>query len=222
MNRRAFFARFDDELARARRARTPVTLVLYDLDGFKAINDEHGHPTGDVALRAFAEGLETNLRASDSVGRIGGDEFALILVGADVQHEASILERLSTTLASGGPGTTGVCASFGAARFPEDGATRDEPGGHRRPSPLRAQAPRRQVVASAVPSTRCRLHEVDVGGFVVGDVALARRAPPPRLDGGPAGRVVERRGAARAPVRAPLREQAQRSGQLRAPARCSA
>jgi diguanylate cyclase (GGDEF)-like protein len=126
LNRRAFFARLDDELARARRARTPVTLVLYDLDGFKAINDAHGHPTGDAALRAFAEGLETRLRASDSVGRIGGDEFALILVGADAQHEASILERLSTTLASGGPGTTGVCASFGTARFPEDGASRDD------------------------------------------------------------------------------------------------
>ena len=126
LNRRAFFARLDDELVRARRANTPVTLVLYDLDGFKAINDEHGHPTGDAALRAFAQGLETNLRASDSVGRIGGDEFALILVGADIQHEASILERLATTLASGGPGTTGVCASFGAARFPEDGASRDD------------------------------------------------------------------------------------------------
>ena len=126
LNRRAFFGRLDDELARARRARTPVTLVLYDLDGFKAINDEHGHPTGDVALRAFAEGLEANLRASDSVGRIGGDEFALILVGADVQHETSILERLSTTLASGGPGTTGCAPASVPPASPRTARTRDE------------------------------------------------------------------------------------------------
>jgi diguanylate cyclase (GGDEF)-like protein len=126
LNRRAFFARLDDELARARPAGTPVTLVLYDLDGFKRINDEHGHPTGDTALRAFAQGLEANLRASDSVGRIGGDEFALVLIGADPVSEARILARLATTLASGGPGTTEVLASFGAARFPDDGVSRDD------------------------------------------------------------------------------------------------
>jgi diguanylate cyclase (GGDEF)-like protein len=125
LNRRAFFARLDDELARARLTRTPVTLVLYDLDGFKRINDEHGHPTGDAALRAFARGLETNLRASDLVGRIGGDEFALVVIGADTDDEARILARLSRTIASGGPGTMHVPASFGSARFPEDGETRD-------------------------------------------------------------------------------------------------
>jgi diguanylate cyclase (GGDEF)-like protein len=126
LNRRAFFVRLDDELARARPARTPVTLVLYDLDGFKRLNDQHGHPTGDAALRAFAQGLEANLRASDSVGRIGGDEFALVIIGADAEDEARILARLATTTASGGPGTVEVPASFGAARFPEDGATRDD------------------------------------------------------------------------------------------------
>ena len=126
LNRRAFFVRLEEELARAQRAGTAVTLVLYDLDGFKAINDEHGHPAGDVALRGFAQHLGANLRAYDSVGRIGGDEFALLLIGIEPNAEASILGRLSTTLASAGPGTTDVHASFGAARYPEDGATRDE------------------------------------------------------------------------------------------------
>jgi diguanylate cyclase (GGDEF)-like protein len=126
LNRRAFFAQLDDELVRARRGRTSVTVVLYDLDGFKRLNDQHGHPTGDAALRAFADGLAANLRSSDSVGRIGGDEFAVILIGADAEDEERILGRLATTLASGGPGTSEVPASFGAARFPEDGQTRDD------------------------------------------------------------------------------------------------
>jgi diguanylate cyclase (GGDEF)-like protein len=126
LNRRAFFVRLEEELARADRARTAVTLVLFDLDGFKAINDEHGHPAGDLALRAFAEGLGAKLRASDSLGRVGGDEFALILVGIDAVHEVTILRRLASTMASAGPGTTEVRTSLGAARYPEDGTSREE------------------------------------------------------------------------------------------------
>jgi diguanylate cyclase (GGDEF)-like protein len=125
LNRRAFFVRMEEELARAERAGSTVTFVLYDLDGFKAINDEHGHPAGDLALRGFAEHLGANLRGSDSVGRIGGDEFALLLVGIDVDDEARVLGRLATTMATAGPGTTQVQASFGAARYPDDGATRE-------------------------------------------------------------------------------------------------
>ncbi len=126
LNRRAFFERLDDELARATRTDAPVTLVLCDLDGFKAINDAHGHPAGDAALQAFAQLLEANLRTSDSVGRIGGDEFALILVGADAGDEAGILSRLAVTLASGPPAMAEVRASFGTARFPGDGTERDD------------------------------------------------------------------------------------------------
>jgi diguanylate cyclase (GGDEF)-like protein len=125
LNRRAFFSRLDDELVRGRRAGNPVTLVLYDLDGFKAINDQHGHPTGDAALQAFAARLESNLRGSDSVGRIGGDEFALILIGADADDEERILARLATSLCPEGAEQTEVQASYGAARFPEDGDTRE-------------------------------------------------------------------------------------------------
>lgn len=126
LNRRAFFARLDDELARAGRYGGGVTLVLCDLDGFKAINDRFGHPAGDEALRSFAQRLEGNLRGSDSVGRIGGDEFGLVLIGADASDEGAILARLARSLLAGPPGAEDVQASFGAARFPEDGATRDE------------------------------------------------------------------------------------------------
>jgi diguanylate cyclase (GGDEF)-like protein len=126
LNRRAFFVRLEEELARAQRGGTAVTLVLYDLDGFKAINDQHGHPAGDQALRGFADHLGANLRAYDSVGRIGGDEFALLLIGTEPDAEARILARLATSFASAGSGTTDVHASFGAARYPDDGRTRDE------------------------------------------------------------------------------------------------
>jgi diguanylate cyclase (GGDEF)-like protein len=125
LNRRAFFERLDDELRRAERAAAPVTLVLCDLDGFKAVNDAHGHPAGDAALRAFAELLEANVRSSDAVGRVGGDEFALILVGADAADADGIVGRLGATLRAGVPEVGGVQASFGTARTPADGRSRD-------------------------------------------------------------------------------------------------
>ena len=125
LNRRAFFERLDLELQRARRATTEVTLVMYDLDQFKAINDDHGHPAGDAALGSFTRILEHNVRASDAVGRVGGDEFALILVGADHDDTARILERVEATLAEDSAQGE-IRASFGTARAPADGWTRVE------------------------------------------------------------------------------------------------
>jgi len=126
LNRRAFFERLDFELQRANRAKAPVSLVMFDLDQFKALNDAHGHPAGDAALRTFARILERNVRASDAVGRVGGDEFALVLVGADPVDAATILERITATLESDPPALGDVRASFGEARSPDDGSTRDE------------------------------------------------------------------------------------------------
>ena len=122
LSRRALFERLDEAITRGR----PVTLVLCDLDGLKAINDRHGHPVGDAALRAFVDLVSTNLRAYDVVGRIGGDEFALILPGATADAVERILCRLTTTIEGGPPGVAEVRASFGTAWFPDDGATRDE------------------------------------------------------------------------------------------------
>ncbi|MBL8771913.1 MAG: GGDEF domain-containing protein [Phenylobacterium sp.] len=83
LNRRAFVR----ELARIRtfaeRYGAPASLVYFDLDGFKAINDRHGHGAGDAAIQAVAERLAANVRESDVLGRMGGDEFALILVQTD-------------------------------------------------------------------------------------------------------------------------------------------
>ena len=83
LNRRAFVR----ELARARtfagRYGFPASLVYFDLDGFKALNDRLGHAGGDAALQAVADRLIANVRESDLVGRMGGDEFAVVLVQAD-------------------------------------------------------------------------------------------------------------------------------------------
>ena len=99
---------------------------MYDLDQFKALNDGHGHPAGDAALRSFTRILERNVRASDAVGRVGGDEFALILVGADSADVASILDRIASTLETDPPALGEVRASYGVARAPDDGWTREE------------------------------------------------------------------------------------------------
>ena len=96
LNRRSF----DLELQRALdfhlRYGEDVALVLFDLDGFKGINDRYGHAGGDAALRHVAKTLAHSIRGSDSVARIGGDEFALILwrAGADTgRHKTELLRR---------------------------------------------------------------------------------------------------------------------------------
>jgi diguanylate cyclase (GGDEF)-like protein len=125
LNRRAFLEVLDEAVAKATRGGPPVTLALCDLDGLKAINDLHGHPTGDAALRALVDLLSTNLRTYDSVGRVGGDEFALLLQGAESEATAAIVCRLATTIEGGAAGVADVRASFGTARCPDDGTTRD-------------------------------------------------------------------------------------------------
>ena len=125
LNRRAFLEQLELELQRARRSNTAVTVVMYDLDQFKALNDAHGHPAGDAALRTFTRILERNVRTSDAVGRVGGDEFALILVGADAGDAAAILDRITTTLDTDAPAMGDVRASYGTARAPDDGWSAD-------------------------------------------------------------------------------------------------
>jgi diguanylate cyclase (GGDEF)-like protein/PAS domain S-box-containing protein len=89
-NRRHFMSKLTEELARIQRLGVPRTSVLMiDIDHFKNINDSHGHATGDLVLKHFADVARRALRRIDTVGRVGGEEFAFILPGADV-HEAEI------------------------------------------------------------------------------------------------------------------------------------
>ena len=84
LNRRAFVRELGRVLAFIQRYGGPASLIYFDLDGFKAVNDRFGHAAGDLALGAVAQRLTANVRESDIVGRIGGDEFAVILVHADI------------------------------------------------------------------------------------------------------------------------------------------
>ena len=82
-NRRAFVREMSRLASYSERYHTPASLVYFDINGFKAINDIHGHAAGDAALQSVAELLVQHVRESDTVGRLGGDEFGVILVHAD-------------------------------------------------------------------------------------------------------------------------------------------
>jgi diguanylate cyclase (GGDEF)-like protein len=123
LNRRAFMSRLDGEVARAQRYGRPLGLVITDLDGFKQLNDRHGHAAGDEALVAFANVLVESLRKPDDAFRIGGDEFAVLLAEATEDDARLVVERVRALLdeqAAGGARWLGdVSASFGYATCPE-------------------------------------------------------------------------------------------------------
>lgn len=91
--RRAFLEKLDEEFARVRRGGR-ACLLLIDIDHFKAVNDRYGHGAGDRVLAGFVERLRPGLRSVDSIGRLGGEEFAILLSGADVERASMICERL--------------------------------------------------------------------------------------------------------------------------------
>lgn len=93
-NRRGFSTLAQHALAVCQRQGVPVTLLFFDMDGFKAINDRFGHAEGDLALTAFAEQLRRAFRQSDLIGRLGGDEFVVLLVDACADQCDAMLDRL--------------------------------------------------------------------------------------------------------------------------------
>lgn len=94
LNRGRFWEIAEQEIERARRFADPLSLILLDLDHFKAINDHHGHEAGDQALVLLVNTLRTELRRIDSLGRVGGDEFAILLPRADRGPACETAERL--------------------------------------------------------------------------------------------------------------------------------
>jgi len=119
-NRRAASDALHAEAARAQRLETPLSVVLADLDEFKDVNDVHGHAVGDEVLRVFAEVLRETLRESDVASRWGGEEFLLLLPGADEEGAAQLADRVRRGLAARNiPGVPGlrVTASFGVAEY---------------------------------------------------------------------------------------------------------
>jgi diguanylate cyclase (GGDEF)-like protein len=127
-NRRFFTVRLEEELSRYRRFAHPVSLILLDLDDFKAINDRLGHLAGDETLQGMADILARNSRGINVLARYGGDEFAVLLVETPKAGARLYAERIRQLLAARAfPHGRRVTASFGVATIPEDVPPAAEP-----------------------------------------------------------------------------------------------
>ncbi|MHB8573739.1 MAG: diguanylate cyclase domain-containing protein [Dehalococcoidia bacterium] len=124
-NRVLLADRLQQALLAARRSGQPIGLLVFDLDGFKGVNDALGHAAGDAVLQQIGARVRDALRASDTVARLGGDEFVVVLPGAGVGGATRVAQQLRRALARPFPvegRDTGVGASVGIAIAPEDGA----------------------------------------------------------------------------------------------------
>jgi diguanylate cyclase (GGDEF)-like protein/PAS domain S-box-containing protein len=124
-NRYSFESELEREMARAQRYSSPMSITLFDIDFFKAINDNFGHSAGDNVLARVGDAIRHCTRKTDIAARWGGDEFAIIFPEADLQHAVSITEKLlrclqGITLAD----DTSLSSSFGVTQYVE-GDSRD-------------------------------------------------------------------------------------------------
>jgi diguanylate cyclase (GGDEF)-like protein len=122
VNRRRFIDALQGEVERARRFGSPLTVVVADLDDFKQVNDDFGHPAGDDVLRSFARLVRSHLRDVDVPSRIGGEEFAILLPGTDSEGAISVAERMRRSLSVvpvllADERTVRVTSSFGIAQL---------------------------------------------------------------------------------------------------------
>lgn len=126
-NRRHFVEVAENELDRARRDGTTLSLVMLDIDHFKSVNDAYGHSTGDAALQAVGSTLSATMRTGDLASRLGGEEFAVLLVGMDHEEAMERAESWRSTLAAMSILADGAAlrltASFGVATFPQQAGT---------------------------------------------------------------------------------------------------
>ncbi len=121
LNRRGFDRELLRSLAYVKRYGAPATLVLIDLDGFKAVNDSHGHATGDALLKAVARQLVSRVRASDIVARLGGDEFAVLLWNIDETRAVAKALELEEAIAAASGGEGGIAVGGSAGTVTLDG-----------------------------------------------------------------------------------------------------
>ena len=122
LNRRAFGEHVARELARSRRTGEPLALLVADVDRFKAVNDGGGHAAGDAVLVALASALRDGLRAVDSLARVGGDEFAVLLPATDATGAAEAAARLTDRVAAAAL----PAISIGSAAHGADGHSADD------------------------------------------------------------------------------------------------
>ena len=121
LNRRGFVAAMKSAMAFCQRHEVPAVLLYLDLDGFKGVNDALGHAAGDAALVHVAEMMRANLRESDAVGRLGGDEFGLLMLNAGLEEGREKARRLAAALESDPfrweGRSAGLGGSFGVREF---------------------------------------------------------------------------------------------------------
>jgi diguanylate cyclase (GGDEF)-like protein len=150
-NRRRFMNGLEQEIARASRYGTPLSLVLFDLDRFKRVNDRCGHQVGDVVLRNTASAVGARIRGTDLAARIGGEEFAVLLPGSDVSGAAAFADNLRRDIrrevqVEEVPWPT--TASFGVAQY-QDGMSTETLVGAADRALYEAKAAGRNTVRSA-------------------------------------------------------------------------
>ncbi|HUA87457.1 MAG TPA: HD domain-containing phosphohydrolase, partial [Bryobacteraceae bacterium] len=128
-NARSLFLQLDAELARARRGHTPLAVLVFDLDGFKLVNDRFGHLEGNKVLLAVATGLKSICREYDYVARMGGDEFVVLLPNIDpgeihtkIAQFREVVQEIGRQMFAG----NALTASIGVAHFPSDGEDAEE------------------------------------------------------------------------------------------------
>jgi diguanylate cyclase (GGDEF)-like protein len=123
-NRRKFLETMDQEMARAKRYGESLSFIMIDIDHFKKINDTHGHDIGDKALVRFSDIIKSSLRETDFAGRLGGEEFGVILPQTNIDRASVVAERIRTRLdnesESAEDGIPHFTASFGLAQHRED------------------------------------------------------------------------------------------------------
>ncbi|WP_019591852.1 diguanylate cyclase [Thioalkalivibrio sp. ALE20] len=121
-NRLTLGNRLEAEMDRCERYQRPMAVIMFDIDHFKAVNDEHGHEAGDVVLKAVARTVDAQLREQDLLGRWGGEEFLIVLPETDGEGAAAAAEKLRRSIAQLDlPDAPAVTASFGVTeRQPND------------------------------------------------------------------------------------------------------
>jgi diguanylate cyclase (GGDEF)-like protein len=126
-NRRAFQEELEAEIARTRRAESPLSVAVLDIDQFKQVNDEHGHLQGDKCLQQLASVLKQSMRAGDRCFRWGGDEFAVLLPDTSYEHAQRVLERLieAAKVECLRPDGEGLAISFGVAELDDTHSAED-------------------------------------------------------------------------------------------------
>lgn len=122
-NRREIMRILDIEISRVSRQQTPLSIMMLDLDHFKAINDQYGHQTGDVTLQNAAASISQGIRKTDAIGRIGGEEFLIIMPDTTIESAYDHADRIRQTLAEQKSTDTAkqfCTTSIGVAQFLQD------------------------------------------------------------------------------------------------------